>query len=286
MSRKRSPRNKRQSQKKRTDNAGGVRQRLKDEAPPPAELKALKEKPSNRLVSSPWYGRLTATTLGKIGTWLVTTFIGVVAVWIAHVGSERGLELTRQIAQRDSLYRSILLRPNIEMSFETDETGYGLQLRNVGLGPAEVKWARLRMKGHAIDNPVKRLPSALRYKPEWERMVRISGDPVMMEIAFPYSGLVYKPDEEKNLFWLSHNDEQIASILKTGDMPIDLELCYCSVDGVCEGVLMKVRHNGVFEEGTQTCGTRPDSTLLPFQATVAKFDSGPFTSTTRCCAEQ
>jgi hypothetical protein len=156
----------------------------------------------------PSIGPMTTSPAFKSVWWqtVVPIVISLAALWVAY---DQG--------QQTRLHHRLSVKPEIQVSFYTNDEGAGWEMRNAGLGPARVKWFKATFDHEEM--------------PNW-RSIR---DKLQIQEPYMFSiptGTVLSPGRPPSkLFWLK--DRRAADIVVKNSARLRTETCYCSLYDEC-----------------------------------------------------
>ena len=137
----------------------------------------------------------------------------------AIVISVCALVLSIDSARQDREHKRLSVRPVISISFSYTDDGAGFRARNVGLGPAIVKWFTV----YVDDIP----------RSSWTDVRAALG---MTDTDFRFGlfhqEMIYQPDSQSaTVFWYTNRES--AQQLIANRRRIRTEICYCSLYDEC-----------------------------------------------------
>jgi hypothetical protein len=118
--------------------------------------------------------------------------------------------------QQTRLHHRLSVKPEIQISFYTNEQGAGWELINAGLGPARVKWFKVTFDHEEMPNWVSIIAK-----------LQIQGT-----YMFTYpTGAILRPGHASKPLWLK--DRRAADIVVKNSARLRTEMCYCSLYDQC-----------------------------------------------------
>lgn len=149
---------------------------------------------------------MTTSPAFKSGWWqVVPIVISLAALWVAI---DQG--------QQTRLHHRLSVKPEIQISFYTNEQGAYWELINAGLGPARVKWFKVTFDHEEMPNWVSIIDK-----------LQIHG-----QYMFTYpTGAILRPGHSSKPLWLK--DRRDADIVVKNSTRLRTEMCYCSLYDEC-----------------------------------------------------